>query len=154
MLQVLLVTSTFCVMITMHQNLYINHITETTFLSIIPLWLIDNLDFEIKFSKFEKFLGAQKWVRAQMRWGSNVLGPKWVGDQISWRPNELVTKWVRGPNEWGPNKSGAKMSPSSNPAQPSPAHSRSYLDFINSNMEVFIMGERQFLHWFAIFWKN
>ena len=56
------------------------------------------------------FWGAQKWVRAQMCWGLNVLGPKWVvgpnelgpkcvGAQMSQGPKWVGTKWVRGPNE-------------------------------------------------------
>ena len=103
------------------------------FLSTIPLWLMENLDFEILKLNFQnlkiflglrnesgpKWVGAQmsrgpnesgpKWVGAQMCWGPNESGPKCVGAQMSWGPNVLGTKWVRGPNEWGPNESGAQM---------------------------------------------
>ena len=96
--------------------------------STIPLWLMENLDFEIlklNLKNFKKFFGAQKWVGAQMsrgpnvsgpKWvgaqmsrGPNVLEPKWVGAQMSWGPNVLGPKWVRAQMSRGPNKSGAQM---------------------------------------------
>ena len=67
-----------------------------------------NLDFEIKLLKFENFLGAQKWVRAQMSRGPNGSGPKWVGAQMCWGPNESGPKWVGAQMSWGPNVLGPK----------------------------------------------
>ena len=94
------------------------HIIEATFLVNYTSSTFEGSgfwNFEIKLLKFENFLGAQKWVGAQMSWGPNVLGPKWVGAQMSRGPNESGPKWVgaqmsRGPNVPGPKWVGAQMS--------------------------------------------
>ena len=77
--------------------LHINHIKETTFFVNYTSMTYGEpgfWNFEVKFSKFEKKFGAQKWVGAQKCWG-----PKWVGAQM-----------IRGPNELGPKCVGAQMS--------------------------------------------
>ena len=90
-------------------NIPINQIKETKqyFLSTIPIWLMENLDFEIfklNFQNLKIFSGLRnesgpKWVGAQMCWGPNESGPKWVGAQMSQGPKWAGPKWVRGPNE-------------------------------------------------------
>ena len=106
---------------------------KNIFLSIIPLWLMKNLVFEIlnlNLKNLENFSGLRnesgpKRVGAQMSWGPNELGLKWVGDQMSRGPNELGPKCVgaqmsQGPKwvgpKWvrGPNEEWAQMCPSQN----------------------------------------
>ena len=92
-------------------HLPMKHIIEATFLVNYTSSTYEESGFwffEIKLLKFENFLGAQKWVGAQMSRGPNGSGPKWVGAQMCWGPNESGPKCAGAQMSWGPNVLGPK----------------------------------------------
>ena len=81
-------------------HLPMKHIIEATFLVNYTSSTYEESgfwNFEIKLLKFENFLGAQKWVGAQMSRGPNGSGTKWVGAQMCWGPNESGAQMRIGP---------------------------------------------------------